>query len=209
MAGALTSGGGLTASTPDPDTSNTVASATTIVLSPASVTATKTVEGIPFVGGLVTYRIVLRNEGPSTQFDDLGPQFTDVFPLQVVPVSATATSGAVPLAGASLAWNGIIPASSEVTIRVQGLIDPSTQPGTLVSNQGATHFDADGNGTNESVSLTNDPTQGPGANPTTFVAGGVLQVPVLSSWGLGLFGILIALAGVLVFRPGGGPFLGT
>ena len=46
------------------------------------------------------------------------------------------------------------------------------QRGTLISNQGAVTYDADGNGTNEANGVTDDPAVGGAADPTSFAVRG-------------------------------------
>ena len=85
-------------------------------------------------------------------------------------VSATASSGtAVATVGANtVTWNGSIAAAGSVTITITATINAGTQ-GSTISNQGTVSFDADGNGTNESTALTDDPTVAGPASATSFV----------------------------------------
>ena len=66
----LAGSSGLTGATSNPFT----------ILSPASVSGSKTVSGVFSPGGTVTYTVVLSNSGPASQFDNSGDEFTDVLP---------------------------------------------------------------------------------------------------------------------------------
>ena len=140
------------------------------VTSPATVTATKTVTGTFNPGGAVTYTVVLTNAGPSAQADNPGNELTDVLPASLTLVSATASSGtAVATVGTNtVTWDGSLANGASVTITISATIAASTAPGTAVANQGTVSFDADGNGTNESTALTDDPGVSGTADPTTF-----------------------------------------
>ena len=95
---------------------------------------------------------------------------TDVLPASLSLVSATASSGtAVATVGTrTVTWDGSLANGASVTITIGATIAPSTAAGTAVSNQGTVSFDADGNGTNESTSLTDDPGVPGAADATTF-----------------------------------------
>ena len=72
--------------TVDPSLGNNSASATVLVLSPATVTATKTVAGSFVEGGSITYTIVLSNSGNFDQQDNPGNELNDVLPGQLTLV---------------------------------------------------------------------------------------------------------------------------
>ncbi len=140
------------------------------VISPAVVTATKTVTGTTFaVGSNVTYNVILNNSAATAQIDNPGAEFTDVLPSGLTLVSATATSGtAVASVGTNtVTWNGTIAGAGSVTITITATINAGTQ-GTTLSNQGVVSFDGDGNGTNEASAMTDDPGVAGGANATSF-----------------------------------------
>ena len=136
-----------------------------------TMTATKTVLGTFAVGGTVTYTVILTNSGTANQADNPGNEFTDVLPAGLTLVSAAASSGtAVATVGTNtVTWNGALaPLGGSVTLTITATIKPGTE-GTTISNQGTVAYDADGNGTNESTLLTDDPGVAGAANPTTFV----------------------------------------
>lgn len=138
-----------------------------------NVTGTKTVSGTFNVGGTVTYTVTLTHQGSLAQADNPGHEFTDVLPASLTLVSANATSGtAVATVGTNtVTWDGAIAGGGSVTITITATINTGTT-GTTISNQGTINYDADGNGTNESTGLTDDPSVGGANDPTSFVVGG-------------------------------------
>ena len=166
----------------------------------ASVSATKTAAGGNTVGATVTYTVTLNNAGPGTQGDNPGDEFTDVLPADLALVSASATSGtAVANTGTNtVTWNGSIPSGGSVTITITATILPSAA-GKAVSNQGSFVYDADGDGTNESPGVTDDPGVGGSTDPTTITvaaAPSVLEIPTLSEVGLAAMALLLAAVAV-------------
>jgi uncharacterized repeat protein (TIGR01451 family) len=175
---------------------------TFVVVSPASIgTHTKTVAGTFSVGGTVTYTVTISNPSANTQLDNPGDEFTDVLPASLTLVSASATSGtALANVGTNTVhWNGSIAASGSVTITITALVN-NTAAGQTISNQGTIFFDADGNGTNESSILTDDPNVGGVNDPTTFVVASLAQVPTLSTVGLALLALLLVAGALLALR---------
>jgi len=194
----------VSSSTTDPNQGNESASASTTVTNSTVITATKTVSGDFTPGGAVTYTVVLTNTSGLDQADNPGNEFTDVLPAQLTLVSASATSGAAvaTVATNTVTWNGAIPGGSSVTITIQATIKNGLANGTPVSNQGTVSYDANGDGTNESTAMTDDPAVGGGADPTTFVVGGqsVVEIPTLNEVGLALLALLLALGGAVLLR---------
>ncbi len=192
----------VTSVTPDPDSADTSATATTTFASPALLSATKAVSGNLWPGGSVSYAIVLANAGPGTQLDNPGDELVDVLPAELVLVSAAATSGtAVATVGTNtVTWNGSIPAGGTVTITVVATVRWDTPRGAIVSNQAAVAYDLDGNGTNEASGVSDDPTTPAAGDATAFAAFGEPQVPVLGGLGVGILSLLVALGGALAAR---------
>ena len=172
-----------------------------VVISPSSVgTHTKTVSGNFSPGGTVTYTVTISNPSGSAQLDNPGDEFTDVLPAQLILVSASATSGTATtdVPTRTVHWNGSIAAGGSVTITITAQID-SAATGTI-SNQGTVFFDADGNGTNESSVLTDDPGTAAADDPTTFAVGAIAAVPTLSEVGLAMLALLLASGALMVLR---------
>jgi uncharacterized repeat protein (TIGR01451 family) len=160
--------------TDDPGVGGT-ADPTTFAVANALVTATKTVAGTFTVGGTVTYTIVLSNSGSSASPDNAGNELTDVLPTSLTLVSAAATSGTAvaTVATRTVTWNGSIPAAGSVTITITATINTGTQ-GATIANQASFAYDADLNGTNESSGVSDDPTVGGAADPTSFRVGAAM-----------------------------------
>jgi uncharacterized repeat protein (TIGR01451 family) len=188
--------------TNDPSPGNESASATTTVVSPSTLSATKTVSGQFIEGGAVTYSVVITNGGAATQFDNPGDEFTDVLPSSLTLISASATSGTAVATNATrtVTWNGALAPGASVTITIQATIGAAAT-GT-VSNQGTVSYDANGDGANEQSALTDDPTVAGAANATTFqiAAGGL--VPALDGSALVMLGAILALCGAIAVRRG-------
>jgi uncharacterized repeat protein (TIGR01451 family) len=144
------------ADNPDPNTANNTATASTAVVSPANLSATKAVSTTPLIGNPVTYAITITNSGPDTQLDNPGDEFTDTLPSNLTLNGATATSGttAINAATRTVTWNGSLAAGASTTITVSATLATGAV-GTTVSNQAVAHFDQDGNGTNEATTTTN------------------------------------------------------
>ncbi len=171
-AGPLTNQGTATANTSDPDTANNTASATTTVLSPATVSATKTVAGPFNEGNNVTYTITLSNSSAYDQQNNAGDELTDVLPSTLTLVSASATSGTASanIPGNTATWNGVVPAGGSVTLTIVATIEAGTSNSTI-SNQASVSFDSDGNGVNEASAVSDDPAVGGAADATSFIVG--------------------------------------
>lgn len=183
-----------------------VASATepTAVVSPATLTVTKSVMGTFTPGSFATYTIVITNQGPATQADNPGPELSDPLSLDFAPVSVTATSGTA-TATNFLTWEGSIPAGGTVTITLLVRLSNALAPGATVSNQATALYDADGNGTNEALASSDDPATPAAGDPTDFLVVGTpsaVEIPTLGGIGLAVLAVLMGLmaVGVLARR---------
>ncbi len=166
------------------------------------VSATKTVSGNFTEGGAVTYTVTLTNNGTSSQPDNPGNEFTDVLPAALTLVSASATSGTAvaTIPTNTVTWNGsIAPLGGSVTITINALV---TTGGQAISNQGQVSFDADGNGTNETNAVTDDPNTAAPGDPTVVIAGAPLMadIPTLSEIGFAVLILLLAGAALVQMR---------
>jgi hypothetical protein len=102
------------------------------------------------------------------QNNNPGDEFTEVLPNSLTLLSASANSGAATTGGNTIHWNGSIPpAGSTVTITINATINANAG-GQTVSAQGTAFYDADGNGTNESSRVTDDPSTPAANDPTKF-----------------------------------------
>lgn len=97
----------------------------------------------------------------------------------------------------TVTWNGAIPAGGSVTITIQALIEANVTIGSSITNQGTVNYDADGNGTDESTTVTDDPSQ-PGTGSTaSVVASATNAIPALDPFAMAT---LLAALGLLVMR---------
>ena len=71
--------------------------------------------------------------------------------------------------------------------------------GRYLSSQGMILFDGDGDGVNESFSVTDDPTL-PGEAHPTVITRGPLAVPILSPLGLIIFVLGLGLSAIFLKR---------
>jgi uncharacterized repeat protein (TIGR01451 family) len=134
-----------------------------------AVSGTKAVAGDFREGGTVTYTIVLTNDGTDNQPDNATDEFVDQLPTGLTLVSSNASSGFTADAGGNkVVWNGsLAPLGGSTTITIVATVDAGTMDTTL-TNQAEIWFDADGDGVNESLRPTDDPSL-PGVNePTSF-----------------------------------------
>jgi uncharacterized repeat protein (TIGR01451 family) len=191
--------------TADPNGANNSATATTTVASPAAVSATKTVGGSFVPGGTVIYTITLTNSGPAAQGNNPGDEFIDILPAELTLVGATSSSGTVVanLLGNTVTWNGAIAVAATVTITITATISPALTGLRIISNQGQVNFDADGNGSNEASTLTDNPSLPGSQDATALAASGPVQaIPTLGTLGwLMLSGLLLLAAWHVRTRP--------
>ena len=166
----------------------------TIATSASAITGTKTVTGSFVPGGLVTYTIVLTNAAPDAQLDDpASDELIDVLPAELIILDAMADSGVVDISGNTVTWNGVIAGNASVTIVIDAQI---VRTGTAISNQADISFDADGDGSNETQSVTDDPDTPDPLDATIFIAQGPIAIPALSTYGLLLLALTIGVWGV-------------
>ncbi|QHV99013.1 putative Ig domain-containing protein [Spirosoma endbachense] len=142
------------------------------VLNGPMISATKTVSGSFIPGGAITYTLVLTNTGQTTQANNPGDELVDILPASLNLVSAQADGGtALATVGTNtVTWNGSISPAGSITITIQATIQNGTAGQTL-SNQATLSYDSDGNETNDASALTDDPSVGGAANPTSLVVG--------------------------------------
>jgi uncharacterized repeat protein (TIGR01451 family) len=137
----------------------------------ANVNATKTVSGTFHPGGTVTYTVTLTNSGGLAQADNPGHEFIDVLPASLTLVTATASYGAAvaTIGSGTVTWDGgVAPLNGTMTLTIIATVN-AVAPATTVTNQGTISYDADGNGTNESSRLTDNPAVAGASDPTSFV----------------------------------------
>lgn len=200
----ISNGVTVTSATADGDLADNDALAETTVLSPATVSATKSVAGAFIPGSLVTYTVVLANAGPANQADNPGDEFVDSLPAGLTLVGASATSGVAfaDLPNDTVTWNGSIPAGGAVTVTIEATIDYGVADGTVIANQGTAFYDADGEGSNESAVPTDDPATAAVDDPTELVVSvtAIQEIPTLDAAGLVLLGLALAALAAATLR---------
>ena len=168
-------------------------------VSPARLSATMTVTGVFTERSEVVYAAIVTNVGPRAQRDNPGDEFADRLPADLDTIDVTASSGQANLDHATngITWNGSIASGASVRLTIRATIKSGTAFRS-VSNQGTVRFDARGDGLNDDVALTDDPTIEGSADATAFTVLGVqLQpetIPLLSPE---LLMILILLLGTV------------
>lgn len=132
---------------------NSATDSDTLVIPGSIVSGSKTVAGDFSEGGTVTYTITLHNSA-GAQADNPGHELVDVLPSDLTLVSASATSGtAVASLGTNtVTWDGSISGGGNVTITITATI--TALQGTRISNQATINYDSDGNGTNDTSTVT-------------------------------------------------------
>jgi uncharacterized repeat protein (TIGR01451 family) len=147
------------------------ASGSIAVVSPATVTATKTVSAGPYVvGSTVVYTITLSNAAATSQQNNPGDELVDVLPSSLTLISASAASGTATadVGTNTVRWNGMILGNSSVVITINASINAGSE-GLTIGNQATVNSDADGNATNELSAGTDDPNVAGAANATNFL----------------------------------------
>jgi len=155
--------------TPDPNPGNESGTAITKVI-PAVVvlSGTKIASNEHRRLRKTSYFVVLTNSGSKTQVNNLEAEFTDILPEGLSLTWAAATSGTTTfnVATRTVVWSGALLPGKSVYINIDVKIRADA-PATL-SNQGTIEYDADGDGTNDALTLTDDPNVAGSENPTSF-----------------------------------------
>jgi uncharacterized repeat protein (TIGR01451 family) len=118
----------VTSTTPDPDTTNNTATDAVVVPPLVDLSITKTHVGPVQVGGVITYTIVVTNEGPTP---DPGPVvISDVLPSALRPVTATGAGAAcgIVLQTVTCTVSGPLAVDGTVTVTIAAEVLPSAYP---------------------------------------------------------------------------------
>jgi uncharacterized repeat protein (TIGR01451 family) len=128
----------------------------------SALAATKTVSGEAYEGSTVTYTVTIENAGAGPSTDNPGGEMVDVLPSGLTLLDAAADLGTttvqLPPANAVI-WNGALPIGGHAVVTIHARVNSGAFPGVLF-NQASLAFDADGDGTNESTTLSDGPGQG-------------------------------------------------
>jgi uncharacterized repeat protein (TIGR01451 family) len=168
--------------TSDPNASNNSASATTTITAAATSADLAVVKSGPAsvaVGDVVTYTIVVSNNGPD---DAVAAMLSDATPAGLSFVDASA-----PCAGGFPCALGTLAAGASVTVSAQYSV-LSSAPTTIVNTAVASSETSDPNGANSSSTALTAVVVG-GSNPPR-------PVPIDARWALWLIGLLLLGAGV-------------
>ncbi len=148
----------VSATTPDPDTTNNDATVTTPVIISSDITITK--NGTPeqlAPGGILTYTIVATNLGLS---DGQGVTLTDSLPPQVLYQSYTATRGTCTGTSTVTCTPGTVTPGEVITVTLVGRVDPAASPGTILNTVNITSSSPDpvpgNNSASESTTITDE-----------------------------------------------------
>ena len=122
----------------DPDNSDNLATTRTVVEAEADLVISKTDSPDPVVaGGLLSYEVTIRNDGPSTAIDT---ELTDLLPADVTFIQATVSNGAgtcvlleVPPNTVSCDLNDLNPGEF-VSVIILVRVNPSTPNGATITN---------------------------------------------------------------------------
>jgi uncharacterized repeat protein (TIGR01451 family) len=182
----------------DPAIQTSATDETLIVPDPGLTGCCAGIDGVFVEGQTIIYTFVLWNGGPATQGDNLGHEFEDVLPPGLMLLDVTATCGNLPcgtatMSGNTATWDGALAVGENVIIWVKAKINGGTD-GTTICNQGTFHFDADGDGTNESSGVTDDPFLPGAADPCCIRVSS--EIPALSVAGIAAL-VLLLCAGAL------------
>ena len=136
--GLLHNNGMVSSDVADPNNSNNLATTRTAVEAQADLVISKTDSPDPVVaGGLLSYEVTIRNDGPSTAIDT---ELTDSLPAEVTFIQATVSNGAgtcvlleVPPNTVSCDLNDLNPAEF-VSVIILVRVKPSVPDGATISN---------------------------------------------------------------------------
>jgi ELWxxDGT repeat protein len=136
----------------------------------SALSAAKRVVSPAFEGGSVTYEIVITNTGAGPHPDNPGDEMVDVLPAPLALTGASTDVGTVStnLVQNRVAWNGALDPGDSATVTIEAAVPSSTERQTFL-NQAALSFDADGDGSNESAGVSDDPGRGGSGQATPVV----------------------------------------
>ncbi|MCD4811767.1 lamin tail domain-containing protein [bacterium] len=105
------------------------------------------------IGDRIQYTITLENSGDKED----GISFEIDTPSRTTYVSSSATSGVLTMNGDTLNWTGLVPRTNPVTLYMYVDIASDDSHSGVVSSQGIASFDGQGNNTQNTTSLSDDP----------------------------------------------------
>ena len=128
------------------------------------------------------YTITISNIGSANQKDDTEKnEFEDIIPENTTYVegSATATYGTVEYDDVNnmIIWNGNILAQISLVIKFKVSVDPDCKHETVISNQGMIFWDDNGDGNNNAIKYTHDPSTGAHEPAQTIISVNIFEPP--------------------------------
>jgi uncharacterized repeat protein (TIGR01451 family) len=140
-----------------------------VLAQPTRIETTKTVYGDRYPpGGRFIYTISMSNFGTG-QADNPGDEMIDILPPEVTLTDLSASSGTVAYDPATrqVTWNGAFPPFANVAVLVHVRVNDDAS--TTISNQAYIFYDSNGDGSNDVVTVSDDPSR-PGATDPTDIA---------------------------------------
>ncbi|OGF54962.1 MAG: hypothetical protein A2Z21_02900 [Candidatus Fraserbacteria bacterium RBG_16_55_9] len=140
------------------DTLTVAINAPTLIVTKKAIDPT----GAPLLTGEeLEYEIEISNTSTAPQPDNADNEFEDPIPAgtHFIEDSLTFSTGDAVFDSVSnlVAWNGTVPPAEKVAIRFRVQVNDEIATGAEIFNQGRALFDIDGNGSNETTQLTDDP----------------------------------------------------
>ena len=153
----------------DPNASNDSATATTTVVTSGDMSITKTGSPDPVAaGGDLTYTITVTNNGPS---DANNVTVTDALPAGTTFGSTASSTGSCAGTATVTCTIASIPNGASATITLVVHVDPTTPPGTVISNTASVSSPA------EVTAATADPNPGNNSATATTTVAAAAEVP--------------------------------
>jgi len=153
----------------DPNASNDSATATTTVVTSGDLSITKTGSPDPVAaGGDLTYTITVTNNGPS---DANNITVTDALPAGTTFGSTASSTGSCAGTATVTCTIASIPNGASATITLVVHVDPTTPPGTVISNTASVSSPA------EVTAATADPNPGNNSATATTTVAAAAEVP--------------------------------
>ena len=153
----------------DPNASNDSATATTTVVTSGDLSITKTGSPDPVAaGGDITYTITVTNNGPS---DANNITVTDALPAGTTFGSTASSTGSCAGTATVTCTIASIPNGASATITLVVHVDPTTPPGTVISNTASVSSPA------EVTAATADPNPGNNSATATTTVAAAAEVP--------------------------------
>lgn len=162
------------AATPDPDTADNAATATSVVTTLAELTLASAAPTAVNAGETITWTLTATNNGPSTA---QGVTLTDTLPPGVTAVVGTGPAGACVVTGSTVVCAmGAIPAGGTATVTLTATV-PANATGTLVNGASVSTSTTESSTANNAASSTTQITSAATVSLTKTFTAGTAAVP--------------------------------